>query len=454
MKEVSRIFMLCFFTVLVLANTSIASEQKLHVLTLQDCIKKALEISPEVKESQYDVDVYKSKKMQADSHANPQIEIYAVAGPSPRAKQDQIIPLIKDDVGLTINGVFAGIDIKLIQPLYSFGKLEHYQSAAQSGINAATSGVQAKKADIILRIKEIYNTILLAKDLKNLLSELNDDIARSIKKAEKQIEDDAPWADELNIYKLKTVQAEIIRNYNEADKTLNIAKALLKAHLAIDTKDDIDIAEQKLSVDARLPDLLDSYLKLSLSTRPEYKQVDEGVKAKYHLLQAEKTSLYPQIFLGLLATFHRASNRDDIKNPYITDFFNETKGAAFLGMKWAIDFGITKGKIKEAEAEYNKMVEKKRFVEGAVPTQIQKAYYEIQEAYRNISETEKAVENSKKWLVIAIANFDMGIGDAKEIAEAAKSYALSKANNLFSIYKQRQAFASLMHAVGLDVQGK
>lgn len=436
------------------AITSSASEKKSHILTLQECINKALELSPEVKESLYDVDVYKSKKLQADSHANPQIEVYAILGPSPRAKEEQVIPLIKDDVGLTINGIFAGIDIKLIQPLYSFGKLQHYQSAAESGINAASQGVQAKKAEIILRIKEIYNTILLAKDLRNLLLELNDDILRSIKKAEKQIEDDAPWADEINIYKLRTLQSEIARNLNEAERVLNTSKALLKAHLGINKNDDIDIVEDKISVEARLPDLVDSYIKLSPSIRPEYRQVEEGVKAKYHLLEAEKSSIYPQIFLGFLATLHRATNRDNIKNPYITDFFNETKGAAFLGMKWSLDFGITKGKIKEAEAEYNKMLEKKKFLEGAVPVQIQKAYLEIQESFRNVSETNKAVENSKKWLVLAMANFDMGIGDAKEIAEAARSYALSKANNLMSIFKQRQSFAALMYAVGLDVQGK
>lgn len=446
--------MLCIIVFLSLPNKALSDDQKTLVLSLEDCIKRALEFSPEVEEAKYEIDIYRAKRMQADAHAYPQLKFLALFGPSPRASADQIIPVINNDVGLTINGIFGGFDLSIIQPIYSFGMLGYYQEAASSGIKASTAGVKKKKAEIILRIKELYNGIILATELKNLLLELRDDISRSIKKAEKQIQDDAPWADEMNIYKLNTLNAEIVRYLNEAERNLHVAKALLKANIGINTNVDITITENKLSIDARMPDLINNYIIKAMEIRPEYTQVREGIKAKELLLEAEKSNYYPQFFLGLLATFHRASNRDRIKNPYIIDFFNETKGAVFLGMQWSFDFGIKKGRVKEAEAEYKQMIEKERFVKGVVPAQIEKAYYELQEAYRNIAETEKAVSNSKKWLVLAMANFDMGLGEAKEIADAAKSYAQSKANYLISIYNQRQSFASLMYAVGQDVQGR
>ncbi|HIJ59563.1 MAG TPA: TolC family protein [Nitrospirae bacterium] len=431
-----------------------SQENKIHHLTLDDCIKKAIKFSPEIGESVYEIDIYKAKKMQADAHAYPQLKMTALFGPSPRARENQIIPNVNNNVGLTLNGIFGGFDLSIIQPIYSFGMLGYYQEAAKSGIKASTAGVEKKKAEIILRIKELYNGILLANELRNLLLELRDEIKRSIITSEKRTQDDAPFGDEMNIYKLNTLNAEIVRYLNEVEKNLEVAKSLLKANLGIDRKEEIILAEKKLTIDAQIPELINNYINKANEIRPEYIQVQEGLKAKQFLLEAEKTSLYPQIFLGLLGTFHRASNRDRIKNPYIIDFFNETKGAVFLGLQWSYDFGIKKGRIKEAEAEYRQMVEKHRFIKGAVPTQIEKAYYELQEAYRNISETQTAVINSKKWLVLAMANFDMGIGEAKEIADAAKSYAQSKANYLISIYNQRQSLASLMYAVGLDVQGR
>lgn len=441
------IIALCFSVSLVYAQTT-------RPLSLEDCIKRALEFSPEVAEAKYEVDVYRAKKLQADSHAYPQIEMIAMFGPSPRAKEEQLIPVIDTNVGLTINGVFGGIDISVIQPLYSFGRLSHYQRSAESGIKASQAGVDKQKAEVIRRVKELYNGILLAQDLRNLLLEVRDDISRSISKAEKQLADEAPWADELNVYKLKTLQAEIIRNLNEAERSFEVAKSALKAYIGMDKKEELTIADTKLEPETRLPESLEFYFNQATALRPEYAQVAEAVKAKQSLLEAERTSYYPQVFLGLLATLHGATNRDRIKNPYIVDFFNQTKGALFLGIKWGLDFGITKGRIQEAEAEYRKMLEKERFVRSAVPVQIKKAYAELQESFKSIAETQKAVDNSKKWLVIAMANFDMGLTEAKEIAEAAKAYVLSKANHLMTIYNQRQAYAALQYAVGLDIKQK
>jgi len=44
----------------------------------------------------------------------------------------------------------------------------------------------------------------------------------------------------------------------------------------------------------------------------------------------------------------------------------------------------------------------------------------------------------------------MGIGDAKEVADAAMAYAQMKANNLRSIYNHRMSFANLLYATGMD----
>ncbi len=446
------VFLCITFTMFLGVFPLFAAEPKR--LTLEDCINKALEFSPEIGEAKEEVEFYRAKKAQVDGHAYPQIEVMALLGPSPRAREEHVVPTIKTDVGLNINGLFGGLDISLIQPLYSFGRFGHYQSAADSGIKAALAGVKKKKADIILRVKELYYGILLAQDLRNLLLELKEDIGRSITKAEKQLADEAPWADELNIYKLRTLQAEIMRNLNEAERSLAVARSMLKSHLGLDPKADITLAEDRLQTEARLPELLEVYYSKATTLRPEYTQLNEGLKAKQSLIEAERASYYPQVFLGLLATIHGATNRDKIKNPYISDFFNQTKGAAFLGLKWGLDFGITKGRIREAEAEYRRLSEKERFVHGAIPVQINKAYYELQESFRNIAETEKAVENSKKWLVIAMANFDLGISEARDIAEAVKAYALSKANQLMAVYSQKKALAELMYAVGLDVQDR
>jgi len=445
------VLIILIFSKPVLCQDKPKEDEEKIVLTLQECIEKAVEISPEIGEVRYEEDVYKSKKKQADSAAYPQIDIIAVTGPSPRARGDQVYS--PDSVSSpTINGIFGSADVLLIQPLYAFGKLRNLQEAASSGIKAAQAATDRKTSDIILRIKELYYSLLLARDMKNLVLEIRDELTDSIEKLEKQLEQGSPWAEEVQLYKLKAFLGEIEKKLHETEKGIALAHEALKAHLDLPQETEFDIEDKSLTPDDRSPLHLDSYIYNALESRPEFIQLKEGLNAKNHLVEAEKCNYYPTFFVGLGASIAGATNRTKIKNPFIYDVFSRTYGAAFLGLKWSIDFGITKGKIQEAEAEYNKLLEKKRFADAAIPLEVKKVFLELQEATKSIPETETGYKNAKKWLVASIANFDLGIGEAKEIADAAIVYAQIKANYLRSLYNQRIAFANLLYATGNDLK--
>lgn len=445
------LFVTIFIPLIFLISPAYAQDGKI-VMTLQQCIKKAIEVSPEIGESRYEEEVYKSKKLQADSAVYPQIEVLAIAGPSPEAKKEYISPSINTSVATTVNGIFGSADVTLIQPVYTFGKISSYREAASSGIKVAKAGVDKKTSDIVLRTKELYYSLLLAKDMRNLVLEVRDELVESIKKAEKQIEIASPWADEVNLFKLRTFLGEVDRNLNEAEKGITLAKDAIVTSIGLPRGTEFDTAELSLSPESRIPEELDNYIKRATELRPEFIQLKEGLNAKNALVGVERSGYYPQLFMGLKASIAGATNRDKVDNPYIYDYLNHSYGAAFMGLKWSIDFGITEGRVREAKAEYHKLEEKKKFADEAIPFQVRKAYLDMEEAKKNIVETEKAYKNARKWLVAAVANFDMGIGDAKEVADAAMAYVQMKANNLRSIYNHRISFANLLYATGLDIQ--
>jgi len=421
------------------------------VLNLDQCIKKAVEISPEIGETRYEEEIYKSKKMQADSAVYPQIEVLAITGPSSRARGDQVFSP-DDSTRPTISGIFGSADVKLIQPLYTFGKISSYKEAASSGIKVAKAGVDKKTSEIILRTKELYYSFLLARDMRNLVLEIRDELIDSIKKLEKQIEIGSPWAEEVHLYKLKAFLGEVEKNLNEAEKGQSLAKDALMTSIGLPWSAEFDIADSSLTIEDKMPEDLKNYIKNAIELRPEFIQLKEGLNAKNALINVEKSNFYPQLFVGLTASIADASNRDRVTNPFIYDYFAHSYGAAFLGLKWSIDFGITKGKVKEAQAEYYKLLEKKRFADEAIPLQVRKAYLDLEEAKKNIPETENGYKNAKKWLVSAVANFDLGIGEAKEIADAAIAYAQIKADYLRSLYNEKLAFANILYATGIDLK--
>lgn len=441
--------------VMCLCSPVMAEEPKPAVYTLDSCIQKVIAISPEIGEVRYDEAVYRAKKDQADGAAYPQIEALLLGGPSPEARLSDISPAVKTDVSAKINGIFGLAEVTLIQPIYTFGKISSYKLAAESGIKVAEAATVKKTSDIILRTKELYYGLVLAKDLKKLALEIKDDIEKSARHAQKQIDTGSPYADEVQLFKFQTYLSEVNRNLNEIDKNLSFARDALATSMGLPRGAMIDPADTTLAVEDRKPGTLEELMTFSSLYRAEVAQLNEGLKARQALVDAEKSGQYPMIFAGLKGAISGVTNRDRVKNPYINDyFFSSNYGAAFLGVKWGFDFGITKGRIKEAEAEYKKLAEKKRFADEAIPLQVRKAYLDYTEATKSVSDTDRAVQDARKWLVSAVANYDVGIGDAKDIGDAAQAYAMTKMNNLKSRYNQRMSYANILYATGLDQRGK
>ncbi len=417
--------------------------------SLNQCIDKSLKFSPEIGGSVYEEEKYAAKKIQADSALYPQIDIIGLAGPSKEAKEEDFL---RTDVPTKINGLFGSIDLTLIQPIYTYGKISGYREAASRGFNVAVAGTKKKRSEIILRTKELYYGLVFAKDIRNLVLEIKEQFSRSLEKTEKQLERGSPWADEVNIFKFKAFLGEAEKNLNEIDKNIAFLREALMANMGIAGSDSFDIIDNVLTPEEKLPDALIFYLNNAKQLRPEFIQLEEGLNAKKALVDVEKSNYYPQIFLGLKAALSAATNRDKIKNPYISDQFNRSYGAIFAGARWSLDFGITKGRVKEAEAEYSILKEKKRYASEAIPLQVKKAYFDFEESRKNIPELEKAFINAKKWLVSAIANYDLGIGEANDIGDAASIYALTKTNYLKALLNHRLSYAYLLNASGLDTK--
>lgn len=419
-------------------------------LDLKGCIERVIRFHPELGEYKRDIEIYKAKLNQAEGAIFPQIELMAIGGPSPKAEKEAISPEIRTDVkSTTINGVFGMLTMQVLQPIYTFGKISGYKTAAEGGIKVSEAELEKKRSELILKTKELYWSLTLVRDLRILAKEIKEEIEKAIKKTEEDLKKDIPSADELTLYKLKTYYGEIKRNLNEIDKNEAIIVEAIKFMTGIPLSQKVNIITTSLKYEEAYINK-DEMINKAFSLRPEIIQIREGLKAKEALVAVEKSNLYPQIFTLLKANLSGATNRDKIHNPYISDPLNSSYIAAVVGMKLNIDFGITKGKIKEAQIEYEKILEKKKLAEQGIPVQITKAYLEYLEATKSAKDMEEAYQNAKKWLVTADANLDMGVGETKDLADAVLAYATTRVNHLKALYNQKMAMANLLLASGLD----
>ena len=152
------------------------------VLGLDECIRIALKAAPELGEAQADIDLTTSKLREASSHRYPQLELMTLFGPAPQANSQDISPVVETDRKYSrFNQLtwFSSTNATLIQPLYTFGKISENMKAATHGIEVDRSRKQQRSNEIVLKVREYYYGLMLAREMKELVLEVQETLSKA-----------------------------------------------------------------------------------------------------------------------------------------------------------------------------------------------------------------------------------------------------------------------------------
>lgn len=421
-----------------------------RVLALPEAIALAVQNSPQIKEEQFGVLKRQSQRAQADAARFAQLEITVVGGPSPRARGNQLAsPDQKTEP--VISGVFGVANLSLVQPLYTFGKIDSLREAAAHGIAVSQAQVNERATKVAMLVREAYYGYLLATSLENLALEIEEQLSSTLAKTRRQLSAGAPGVDNIDLLKLETFQGELRKQLNDIREGKALAQTGLRTLLNLDPAQPIELADKALEPQVREVGDVEAYLVDARQLRPEMTQAREGVKAFEKLVDAAKADYYPVVFFGVFGSIAKATNRDRVENPFIYDRLNDTAVAPVLGVQWKYNLGITSGKVDETAAELGKIQQKQALAEQGIPFQVRQAYLEVQQHQANIEATRQGFRSGKQWLVAASSNVDLGVGSGKDLADAAVAYAKLRAGYFQAVYSYNLGLAKLDHTAGRDV---
>ncbi len=442
--------------VVLLVGLGIASGQarratpSAQVVTLEEAVALAIQHSPQIKEEQFGVLIRQSQRAQANAARLAQFNIIIVGGPSPRARGNQIAsPDSKNNPDIT--GVFGQATFSLIQPLYTFGKIKSLRQAASYGIAVSTAKVHQQATEVAMLVYEAYYGYQLAIALEDLALDIAEQLASTLDQVRRQLETEAPGVDNIDLFKLLTFEAELERRLNDIRQGKSLALTGLRTLIGLAADTPLELADSALRPLERDVSSLDQYLSDARQLRPEFTQAREGVKAFEALVRSVKAEYYPVFFFGVFGSLAEASNRNRVSNPFIFDSLHDDVVAPVLGLRWHYDLGLTTGKVDEAEARLGQVQQKHALAEQGIPFQVRQAHLELLQHQGNITATRKGFRNGRKWLVAALSNFEFGVGEGKDVADAVVAYATLRASYLEAVYKYNLALAKLDHAAGRDV---
>ncbi len=427
-------------------------EQGTLVLTLPQMIAMACANNPEIRAAESGAAVARSDLKQVEAAYYPQFDMTAVAGPVNDAKEPIILNnrIHDPSPGLSFNsiGIFGMLDFTLSQPLYTFGKLSHREEAARKGYEAATLQIESKRNEIALRVKRLYYALVLARMGVQATGDAMDFFKDARRRISRLLDLGSVNVTESDLYRIDAFEADTLRSRAEAEKGKRVAHFALQSLLQLPPDQAFKPAASKLKIEGRsLPDQK-IYIRRALEHRPEIRQLKDALSAQKAQIKAARSDRLPTIFAALKGSLAGAPGRDHLDNPYIFDQFNHAYAGVVAGMKWNWDFGISSARIEKSQAEYNTLVNMKNNAEMNIPIQVTQYYQELLEWKKSAETYHRAAIASRKWIVSAMTDFDMGVGNAQDMLTGIEKYGHNQGQYLQAVFNYKLSLAQLNYAAG------
>ena len=380
-----------------------------------------------------------------DGHGNPSSEQNCVQTESIGANSSGFLHSI------TPAGVFTRTELKLVQPVYTFGKISSGVAAAQSGVKASQNRQFGLVADLDLNVRKAYWGAKLATEILATLNEASGYLEQAQKKIEEELAEGSGDASVTDRLRLRTMRADIDGRVLEAQRMADLARVGLRALIGSDAPADLDVDANPLDA-LKVPDRpLKRYEDEARESRPEVKALDHMVAAKRALAELELRRQYPDLVLIGTAAYAYTSSVDTPQNAYFNDPFHALGAGIAAGFRMPLDLGVKSARAAKLQSEAKEAEQKRREALNGIAFEVEKANTELIEAGKRTKVMQKGEKAGRQWIAAVAQNIAVGVAEAKDFSDALLAFFQARARYLQSMYDYNVAAAALTRATGVDV---
>lgn len=319
--------------------------------------------------------------------------------------------------------------------LYTGGQVEAGIKKAELGYKVADLGVDESKQQVKLDATTGYFNILQAVNVMKVTQESVEMMAGHLKNVEAQYgvgvvaKSDVLRSEvEVANYQQKMIIAQ--NNYELAVSKLNNVIGLpLGTELKL--KDELKNEKYDLS--------MEDSIKEAMLHRPEAIQADYSIAIAKESIKVAKGENLPTVSAAA------STGWNDTKFPGM-----ENNGWSIgLSADWnAFDSGVTKAKIKQANAAELKAVQTAQQTKDTIQLQVRQAYLNMNEAEKRIPSTQVAVEKAEEDFKISGVRYSAGVGTNIDVLDAQVALTQAKNNYIQAMYDFNTSRANLDKAIG------
>jgi outer membrane protein len=296
---------------------------------------------------------------------------------------------------------FVTSQIRLVQPLWTAGKITARVEQAQAGAGIAHADMRRTENEIAFNVARAYMTVLLTAEMLNVATQASGYTEGVEALAQGQLDAGDDYVSAADVLRAHAMRAL----YEEQAFGLRVARerALAGLKLAIGLPQEwfIDVAEQHLPTD-RVDASLEALVQQAFNARPDLRKVNLALRAANLNRNIAHAEFFPNV--AAFASFNTINDDANFPNPN-----DPTEWA--LGVTATIPIfsgGRRVSQVRQAGHLEGQVAEQRRLLAQVVEQEVTDAFLELREMAGRMDEAAAAVDSAQKAQEAFRAQFRLG----------------------------------------------
>jgi len=442
--KTNRYLIAGFLILVVLGRLSLPAQQaelKKLVLTMEDCIRLALEQNPFYLSAQEKENEARAQVHQAVSNFFPALNAQGTDILDKKVFTVEIPPMAPGQQPQRVKFDFTRtyqMSLSFSVPIFTSGRLMAGYKQANYNLMATQETIRQSQQETVFNVRKAFYSYLLAEKFLEAAQE-------SVDLAEKHLANvknlyEVGMATKFDLLRAEVQLSNLRPQQIKAKNGLDMAELALKNLLGIELSQAVEIKGELTFEDVQLN--LEEAVQKALINRPELHQLGYQKQMALEMFKLARASDFPSLAIG--GTLNYWSNNLN---------FRKNNWENYYTISLALNIPIFNGFASQAQAAQAMAMARQleyshKGMTEAVKLEVQQAILSYQQAKEALLSQEKNVEQAQEAVRLAELNFSEGLATTLDVTTAQVALSQARTNYAQALYDCLVALAQLEKATG------
>jgi outer membrane protein TolC len=351
----------------------------------------------------------------------PEVSVNLEGGLVPEAR-GTVVSSPDSSSSLESLGPFYRVELKFVQPLWTFGRLDATEALAQEGLAAQQARRVLTGANVGLDAARAYWGLAAAVKGESIARSMRRDFDKLLHEVEERLTDENSDINDGDLLEVRANGYGIDRVYLDTLETRRAAADAVRALLSLPGDEEPPLVDEPPPLVELDESRAAEVVARAVEAHPEVRALAAAARVQAAKVEVDQRARNPVLFIGGGFSYAHAGNRDEQDNPWVDDTYNHTRVGAEIGLKWDANLYRKNLDVSESRTAHQALLEQLAALRAKVGVDVRRSLRDSARARALLDSARAALKAAKSRLRLVADNWETGVGEVSEVIDAYDKY--------------------------------